>query len=257
MANKKNRIGEEKLNNQGCLMKIVEYNNATDIVVEFQDVYKTKIKTEYGNYIKGNVKNPYYPSIYGVGIIGNKYHDINLNNIKEYKIWCSMLQRSFDKRTKEKCVVYQDVTCCDEWLMFENFYEWLHKQENFDKWNDENHWDIDKDILLKGNKIYSPDTCVLIPHSVNSLFTKSDRARGKFPIGVYKHYKKYQVSCQNILLNCREFLGTYNTPEEAFVVYKKYKENLIKQVAQIEYSKGNITKQCYDAMMNYEVEITD
>lgn len=238
-------------------MRIVEYNNARDIIVEFQDKYKTKIKAEYGNYKKGSIKNPYYPSVYEVGIIGTKYQNCHLNNTKEYKTWCSILQRSFNEQYKKRCSVYQDVICCDEWLLFDNFYEWLHKQENFDKWICGDKWDIDKDILVKGNKIYSPNLCTLVLHSVNSLFTKSDKARGNLPIGVSKHYKKYQVSCQNTLLNHREFLGTYDTPEDAFIVYKKYKENLIKKVAQEEYSKGNITKQCYDAMMNYKVNIID
>lgn len=252
-----NRLGEEKLNNQGCLMKIINYNNARDIIVEFQDEYKAKIKTEYGNYKKGNVKNPYYPSVYGVGIIGSKYQTCNLNRTKEYKIWCSILQRCFDEKTKEKWSVYNDAICCEEWLLFENFYNWLHSQDNFQQWLNGERWDIDKDILIKGNKIYSPETCILIPHNVNSLFTKSDRARGKYPIGVSMHGKKYQVSCHNTLDGKREFLGTYDSPQSAFRVYKKYKENLIKQVAEQEYNKGNITNECYRAMIDYKVEITD
>lgn len=257
MRKTNNRIGEEKTNNQGCLMKIIKYNNARDIVVEFQDEHKAKIKTEYNNYKKGNVKNPYYPSVYGVGIIGGKYQTCNLNHTKEYKIWSSILQRCFDGQTKEKWSVYDDVTCCEEWLLFENFYEWLHNQENFKQWLKEERWDIDKDILFKGNKVYSPETCLLIPHNVNSLFTKSNKARGKYPIGVVKHGKKYQASCQNMLMGKREYLGTYETPQKAFKAYKRYKENLIKQVAKQEYEKGNITKKCYEAMLNYQVEITD
>jgi hypothetical protein len=61
----------------------------------------------------------------------------------------------------------------------------------------------------------------------------------------------------NPLSNSREYIGTYPTPEKAFYAYKQYKEKLIKQVAQIEFDNGNITKECYEAMMNYEVEITD
>lgn len=251
------RIGEENINNQGCLMKIVNYNNAHDIIVEFQDEYKARIKTEYGNYKKGNVKNPYYPSVYGVGIIGDKYQICNLNHTKEYKIWCSILQRCFDEKAKEKWFVYNDVICCEEWLIFENFYNWLHEQDNFKQWLDGERWDIDKDILIKGNKIYSPETCLLIPHNVNSLFTKSDRARGEYPIGVVKHGRKYQASCQNTLNGKREYLGTYDSPQSAFKAYKKYKENLIKQIAKQEYDKRNITNKCYEAMLNYQVEITD
>ena len=70
-------------------------------------------------------------------------------------------------------------------------------------------------------------------------------------------YGKYYAHCQNPFLNKVEHLGVHIRPEDAFKAYKIYKEEIIKQVAQIEYDNGNITKQCYDAMMNYEVKITD
>ncbi len=255
---KYNRINELKYNNQGCLMKIVEYNNANDIIVEFQDKYMARIHTKYQHFLSGNIKNPYHPSVYEVGTIGNKYYNKN-NSIKEYEAWFGMLTRCYDKKYKDKYPTYQNAVCCDEWLYFDNFYEWLHNQPNFDKWLNGERWSIDKDILVKRNKIYSPETCCLVPQNVNSLFVKTDKNRGNFPIGVTYDSRigKYITQCKNQLLNGSSYRNTYNTPEKAFYSYKKYKENLIKQVAEKEYDNGNITKQCYDAMMNYEVEITD
>lgn len=82
--------------------------------------------------------------------------------------------------------------------------------------------------------------------------------RGNFPIGVVKYNNSYHASCRNSLDNKCEYIGAYKTPEDAFYLgYKPYKENMIKQVAEKEYRKGNITKKCYEAMMDYEVEITD
>ena len=89
------------------------------------------------------------------------------------------------------------------------------------------------------------------------MFTKHDNARGDLPIGVSKSGNKYKATCSNPFNKNREYLGTYDTINGAFQAYKRYKENLIKQVAQEEYDKGNITEQCYEAMMNYQVEITD
>lgn len=255
---KNKRLGEEKLNNQGCLMKIVEYNNASNIVIEFQDEYKTKINAQYSHFVRGQIKNPYHSSIYGVGMIGSKYPvSINNKHTKEYNLWHRILERCYSKRVKEKQPAYKDVTCCKEWLCYENFYEWLHEQENFDKWYNGERWAIDKDILEKGNKIYSPKTCCLVPININSLFTKHDVNRGDLPIGVSKNWKRFKSYCHSPLTNKFEQLGTYDTPEEAFQAYKKYKENIIKQVARIEYCDGNITEQCYKAMMEYKVEITD
>lgn len=258
------RMWIEKFNNQGCLMKIVEYVGSDDVTVEFQDKYKCRVHTKYSHFISGGVRNPYHPNVFSVGIVGNKYPaKINGKHTKEYKVWHDVVARSYADKPKNKRPTYTDVTCCDEWLLFENFYEWLHSQENFNKWYDNDSWAIDKDILVKGNKVYSSDTCCLVSSDVNNLFTKSDRSRGEYPIGVYFHKRlnKFcaQISKRNKKLNKnqQDCLGYYDTAEQAFNVYKKAKESYIKQVAQEEYDKGNITKRCYDAMMNYEVEITD
>lgn len=254
-----NRLGEENLNNQGCLMKIIQYNKAVDILVEFQDKYKGIVHTTYDNFIKGNVKNPYYPSVYGVGMFGMLYPSkINGVVTKEYDMWTKVLQRCYSDSFCEKHTAYKNVTCCEEWLLFERFYEWLHIQENFEKWLNGNRWNVEKDILIKGNKVYSPKMCCLVPQNVNNLFIKEESTRGKFPIGVRAtKYGTFQSYCNNPFTSKIEHLGTFATPEQAFLVYKNKKESYIKQVAKEEYSKGNITKQCYDAMMDYEVEIDD
>lgn len=255
---KKERLGAKKINNQGCLMKIIVYNNASDIIVEFQDKYKGVVKTTYNNFNKLRVKNPYYPNAFGIGVIGNKYPaKQNNKHIKEYNAWCHILERCFDEKYKIKKPTYKDVICCDEWLLYENFYEWLHSQENFEKWLNENLWAIDKDVLVKGNKIYSPETCCLVPPNINSLFIKNNATRGDLPIGVSKYGIYFRASCNNPLTNKYEYLGFYLTQEKAFQAYKQYKENIIKQIAQDEYNKGNIIERCYNAMMSYKVEITD
>ena len=261
---KEQRLGETKYNNQGCLMKIVEYINHDNIFVEFQDEYRCRVHTKYSHFVSGGVRNPYRPNVFGIGIVGNKYPaKVDGVHTKEYKTWQGMIARAYGQKAKEKRPKYKDVTCCEEWLLYENFYEWLHSQENFDKWYNGDLWAIDKDILVKGNKIYSPETCCLVPLNVNALFVKSDIRRGKYPIGVYfyKELNKFvaQISKRSKETNKyqQECLGYYDTPEEAFQAYKEAKEFYIKQVAQEEYAKGNITKRCYVAMMNYEVEITD
>lgn len=253
------RLGLERLNYQGCPMRIIEYIDNHNIIVEFQDEHKAKVHTNYDCFAMGETKNPYYPSVCGIGITGNKYPTrINNKRLKEYAVWTDMIKRCFDNKSRKNFSTYKDVTCCEDWLLYENFYEWLHKQDNFDKWLNGNRWAIDKDILIKGNKVYSPDTCCLVPNNVNSLFVKNDADRGDLPIGVHKFRDKYCARCRNSLKNnINEHIGVYSTVEQTFDAYKIFKENIIKCMAQIEYDNGNITKECYDAMMNYKVEITD
>lgn len=88
-----NHLYEEKCNNKGTLMKIIEYNSNSDIVVEFQDKYKAKVRTQYCNFKSGSIRNPYYPNIYGVGMTGNKYPTaIKRDPIKEYLTWHNIIQ---------------------------------------------------------------------------------------------------------------------------------------------------------------------
>lgn len=255
---KVDRTGEININNQGCPMVIIEYNNSTDIVIEFQDEYKTRVNTQYCNFKSGSVKNPYCPTVYGVGITGCKYPiSIDCELTREYVLWHSMMCRCFDDRFKDAQPTYKSVSCCDEWLNYENFYEWLISQENYKKWFNEKWWALDKDIIMKNNNIYSPKTCCIVPQNVNCLFLKRKVDRGDLPIGVRRVGDMFEASCSNPFTGKNERLGKYKTIEEAFQAYKAYKENIIKQVAQIEYDKGNIIKLCYDAMMNYKVEIND
>lgn len=258
-----NRLNSKNINIHGEEMIVIEYNNYKDVTVEFQDEFKYRKKTTWKDFESGNVRNPFRKSVFNIGIVGNKY-PVKINNIltKEYSTWIHMLRRCYDEKVKKRQPSYTNVKCCEEWLYYPNFVEWLHSQENFEQWKTLYRSALDKDIIKKGNKIYCPEHCCLVPHNVNSLFTKHDSARGNFPIGVkYREdCKRYEASCSNpFSYNDMQFkLGTFSTPEDAFYFgYKPYKEQIIKEVATIEYENGNISKKCYNAMMNYKVEITD
>lgn len=258
------RTGEENYNNFGALMKIAEYTCCDDIWVEFQDKYKEKVHTTYQNFKKGNVKNPYDKTVYEVGYLGEgKYKskkDGKLTNA--YKTWVSMIQRCYDPYELNKYPTYIDCYVCKEWHCFQNFAKWW--EENVYNCDNE-RLHLDKDILFKGNKIYSPETCILVPERINVLFVKCNKARGKYPIGVSEDinkkygYKKLYSSC-SVLENGKrkkKNLGRFplNRPFQAFYTYKIFKENYIKQVAE-EY-RGLIPNKLYNALCSYKVEIND
>lgn len=248
-----NRVGETNRNFYGTLMKIIEYNGARDIVIEFQDEYKVRRKGDYKEFKNGCFKNPYDKSILDVGFLGEgKYNWKDSYDI--YEVWKSMLIRCYDPYYINKEPTYKDCYVCDEW----------HNFQNFAKWYEENYYEVkeqrmclDKDILNKGNKIYSPETCIFVPSRINILFTKRQRDRGEYPIGVGYREKYNNLQSRCCTLNGRVSLGIFplNRPFQAFYTYKQFKENYIKQVAD-EY-KDLIPKELYDAMYKYEVEIND
>ena len=252
------RVGEENYNNFGSKMIISEYRNHDDINVYFPE-YKCIVKHKgYKEFKKGSINCPYEPRALGYGYMGEGKYKTKENgkHTKCYRTWRNMLKRCFDEEYKLKHNTYLGVTVCKEWLNFQVFAEWYYNNIYF---IDEEEMNLDKDILVKGNKIYSPETCIFVPQRINKLFTKTNKDRGDSPIGVRKYHCKFQASCSIYSIKeqkkYNKNLGSYNTPEEAFEVYKHFKENYIKQVAD-EY-KDKIPQKLHNAMYNYEVEITD
>ena len=263
------RTGEVGVSNEGCIMKIVEYNNNYDVIIEFQDEHKYRLHTQYVNFQKGQCKNPFFASVFRHGYLGadkngnvpkaKEFKDGKWCSTWEYKKWQNMLQRCFDNKYKEKEPTYKDVTCCDRWLCFANFLEDFKILKQEYNWNEGEKLNLDKDILHKDNKVYSLENCILVPDYINFLFTKNDTKRGNCPIGVsyHKQRKKYQAQCN--INGKKTGLGYYNTVEEAFNAYKQAKEQEIKRVANECVSKGFISKdsRLYKAMINYQVKIDD
>lgn len=249
-----NRLGEKAINNQGLKMWIKEYRNCDDIDVIFED--KTIVKNkQYSKFKNGSIKNPNFCTVYNIGYIGiGKYKPIKDNKgTKEYITWCSMLQRCYSKHYHKKQPTYIDCIVCPEWHNFQNFAEWFN--ENYYEIEGERMC-LDKDILIKRNKIYSPDTCLIVPQSINSLFVRRQNDRSKYYIGVHfnKKIKKYVAICSLGKGKIKD-LGYYDTPEEAFECYKEAKENEIKRIADL--YKDKIPQILYEAMYSYQVEITD
>lgn len=254
------RIGEINFNKFNNKMQIIKYRDANNITVQFDSGYKTK--TTYHHFINGDTKYPYDKSVHNIGYLGEgDYTFFKEGKTKtiQYEYWTSMLDRCYNPNKLKINPTYKDVTVCDEW----------HNFQNFAKWFDENYYEIegerislDKDILYKGNQMYSPDNCIFVSRRINNLFVKCDKARGNFPLGVSynKLNNNYRACCSvyNLVTNSsyNKKLGSFITPEEAFYKgYKPFKENYIKEVA--DYHKNKIPQKLYEAMYNWKVEIDD
>ena len=258
MGKKIDRTGEEKLNSFGSKMIITEYRGALDIEVYFPEYDWTFKHAAYNAFKKGEIKCPYERRYYGKGYLGEGKYKVSENRklMDEFVIWYDMLRRCYDPKFHEKHSTYKDCIVEDYLLNFQHMGKWIN----------ENYYEIpgermclDKDILHKGNKIYSRETCIFVPERINTLFVKSDKARGDCSIGVTPRSSgNYQVMCNNG--NGKNiYLGTYPTEEQAFQVYKEYKEKVIKKT--IDSYEGIIPEPHYsrlrEAMYNYEVEIDD
>ena len=253
-----NRTGEESYNSFGSKMVINEYRKWDDVDVYFPEYDWTFEHAQYISFKKGTIKCPYEPRYFGKGYLGEgKYKAFeNGKFTDEYKIWYNMLDRCYNPKLHERESTYKNCAVEDYLLNFQHMGEWIEKNY-YEVHGEVMH--LDKDILCKGNKIYSRDTCIFVPKRINSLFTKCDKSRGKNPIGVTELPNgNYQAYC-NDGYGKQIKLGTYSTKEEAFQVYKQYKEKIIKET--IDSYEGIIPEPYYtklrDAMYNYEVEIDD
>ena len=258
MAKKIDRTGEINYNKFRSKMIIIEYRKALDMDVYFPEYDWIFKHAEYKNFKNRKIKCPYEPKIYGKGYLGEGKYKTKENgkNTDEYKIWYEMLRRCYDPKCHKEHPTYKGCAVEEYLLNFQHMGEWIN----------ENYYEIpgermclDKDILYKGNKVYSRDTCIFVPQRINTLFIKCNKNRGENPIGVSDLPSgNYRVFCSDGYGKQID-LGTYSTKEEAFQVYKNYKEKVIKEV--IDSYEGVIPEPHYsrlrEAMYNYEVEMDD
>ena len=236
--------------------KILKYNNNRNVEIQFsQTGYETTVKLT--NIKSGIIKDPYSPSVYGVGILGTKYPStINGRNTKEYLLWQCMLQRCCSGDFKNKYQTYKDCEVSENFKSYEYFYEWCHKQIGFGNDGNGNSFQLDKDLLIKGNKVYSESTCVFIPREINQVLVKRTASRGEHLIGVC--WDKTTNAFRAMVSKGKgksEWLGYFKTEIEAFNAYKQAKEAFVKE--QASKFKSQIDPRAYNALMKYTVEITD
>lgn len=173
---------------------------------------------------------------------GQQYHT------KAYMLYTHMLSRC-----KEGSKYQRDfpsyIGCKSLFRDFQDFAQWATEQKGYGK----DGWHLDKDLLAKGNKLYSRETCCFIPSQINAFLTKRKANRGEYPIGVCAARKKFQAQMNRHgkLVS----LGFFNTVDEAFLAYKIAKENLARELA--ESFRGQLSAEAYDALCRYAVDKQD
>ena len=244
-------IGKEYESNSCGRFKIIEYNSSKDVLVEFINTgYQTR--TIMSSVRNGAIKDRRYPSVYGVGYLGDT-HNTSVKGVlnKQGDLWKNMMERCYSKKLHERFPSYIGCEVSDYFKNFSNFYEWCQDQTGFNC----DDYELDKDLLIKGNKTYSIETCVFLPHIINSVLTKSTKTRGNYLIGVYfdihnNKFKSY-ISKHGKKLS----LGYFENEMDAHLAYKTSKEEYLKELA-VEY-KDMLDPRAYSALQNYVVDIDD
>lgn len=232
----------------GDSFEIINYISNENCTIKFKNGY-TQQNIHYSNIKTKRVKNPFYPSVNGIGYLGEGIHSFKnkIINKNAYFSWKAILNRCY--RDKDKFRFYKDVSICEYWHNFQNFAQWY--DDNYKEHM--KGWHLDKDILVKGNKVYGPETCCFVPAEINTLFINRKNDRGDFPVGVKKCRNGFTSFISKH--NKRIYLGYFNDFKIAFNSYKTAKECYIKEVADL--FKNSISEKVYNAMYEYKIEITD
>ena len=237
-----------KSNNYGDFV-VLEYVDKNNVTIKFNRTGGIR-QTTTASILNGNVLDYDVPSVFGVGVVDEQFRKQGmLHCTKSYKVWTAMLKRCYSNNNKDFYHTYEDCKVSDQFLRFRNFDEWCKQQVGFDV----EHFDLDKDILSKGCKIYSENTCCFVPQEINKCLKGYKSKSIKTGVQYHSRDKIYQT--RGIVEGEYKHLGSFKTEEEAFLVYKKFKEVHVKSLA--EKWKDQIDSRVYAALINWEISIND
>lgn len=180
-----------------------------------------------------------------------KFRNVQVWICPFYQRWRTMLGRVYSSTSRKFCKNYADCVVCEEWHLFSTFRGWM-------QWQDWEGKELDKDILIKGNKTYSPETCVFVDKIVNTFFNEREAVRGEYPTGVDKRKvsksKPFIAYCSNPFTGVREYLGYYSTSNEAHKVWLKRKTELAILLADMQ-TNPKVAEAIILKYINYEVQL--
>lgn len=240
--------GERFTSKSYGIYEVVEDNGAKKVKIRFLLSGYERI-CQRSNVIRGNVKDPYYPSVYGKGWIGEGKWTARVDGIltKPYRVWVGILTRCYSELKRDHWRSYREgVTVSEEFLDFQIFAEWF--SENYIE-----GWDLDKDVISSqtGSKIYSRETCIFLPPRINKCFIGQPK-HSSLPVGVTKSSDGVGYVARLSNGDVREYLGYFTCPNEAFKVYKDAKLKLIKELT-LEY-KDHLPERTFNYLLSYKID---
>lgn len=165
-----------------------------------------------------------------------------------YQTWVDMLNRCYDTKLHERRPTYIGCSVSEEWKTFSNFKSWMEKQD----WQGKQ---LDKDLLFKGNKVYSAEVCVFVSPMVNSFTIDSGASKGEWMIGVCwnKRANKFLAQCSNPFTKKLEYLGLFPCEQEAHNAWLKRKLEIAYELAAIQ-TDPRVAKALITRYTNYKTQ---
>lgn len=246
-------IGDSFETNEGYTATITRFvGKSGRCFVKFSNSPDVEVEVILNNLKLGGVSNPFHRSICGVGYFGVGVYmsKIGEKHTEHYKHFNSMMKRCYSEEQLKYAPSYMYTEVNPEMHCFQDMASWCDKQVGFGN----KGWQLDKDLLVRGNNEYSFDKCVFIPPQINT-FIKPNRFNN-LPLGVdLSNAKSKPYRAQGAWEGKNYVLGNFKTVEEAFNAYKKDKESNAKKLAEI--WKDQIDPRAYEALKNYTVSIED
>ncbi len=241
------QVGDVFPTNEDGSVVVVEYRGADEVEVKHCDEIGHKCIVSASNLRRGAIKNPFIRSVYGVGFLGIGPHPTRSDGklTRTHSRWRDMIGRCYDQNMHKRSPSYAECSVIEDWHNFQNFADWIVGQ----KYHDSKDFHLDKDLIVLGNKQYSPETCSLVPREVNNLLLDNFSRRGDLPLGVsFRKDSNRYCAYLNVKGNST-CLGLFDTPDEAHATYAKAKKDYVLKVAD-EY-KSVLHPKVYENLRNW------
>lgn len=241
------QVGDVFPTNEGGSVVVVDYYNAHDILIEHKCPHKHWAHVTSNQLRTGRIKNPYMPRIHGVGYVGVGEHPASIDgkDSAAYTTWSKMLERCYCRKKQASNPSYIGFSVEPEWHNFQNFAEWYESQPFKG-----DGYQLDKDILVKGNRVYSRHACRFVPAIINKILCSNDFRRGDLPMGVQEKSGRYYVKLS--MLGKVQVVGSFSTIDEAAAAYKAARESYVYKCAEMH--KDQMDIEIYHALCSYRVE---